>query len=167
MFSSFLCFTFVQIMLDNHVFRGFPGGSAGRESACSVGDLGSTPGLGRSPPTPAFLPGVSHGERSLVGPWVTKNWTLLSDWAQHTSGVVGKNPSASAGQAMWAQSLGQEDPPKKEMATHSSILAWKIPWTEGSSVQFGLSVVSDSLRPHGLQHGDRGQGENKERGRRI
>ena len=28
------------------------------------------------------------------------------------------------------QSLGQKDPPKKEMATHSSILAWKIPWTE-------------------------------------
>ena len=28
------------------------------------------------------------------------------------------------------QSLGQEDPPEKEMATHSSILAWEIPWTE-------------------------------------
>ena len=31
----------------------------------------------------------------------------------------------------WVQSLGQEDPLEKEMATHSSILAWKIPWTEG------------------------------------
>ena len=29
--------------------RGFPGGSAGKESACNVGDLDSTPGLGRSP----------------------------------------------------------------------------------------------------------------------
>ena len=29
-------------------------------------------------------------------------------------------------------SLGQEDPLEKEMATHSSTLAWKIPWTEGS-----------------------------------
>ena len=29
-----------------------------------------------------------------------------------------------------AQSLGQEDPLEKEMATHSSILAWRIPWTE-------------------------------------
>ena len=29
-----------------------------------------------------------------------------------------------------AQSLGQEDPLEKEMATHSSILAWKIPWME-------------------------------------
>ena len=31
---------------------------------------------------------------------------------------------------MQAGSLGQEDPLEKEMATHSSILAWKIPWTE-------------------------------------
>ena len=30
----------------------------------------------------------------------------------------------------WVQSVGQEDPLEKEMATHSSILAWKIPWTE-------------------------------------
>ena len=30
----------------------------------------------------------------------------------------------------WVQSLGQEDPLKKEMATHSSTLAWKIPWME-------------------------------------
>ena len=32
---------------------------------------------------------------------------------------------------MQVQSLGQEDPLKEEMATHSSILAWTIPWTEG------------------------------------
>ena len=32
-------------------------------------------------------------------------------------------------QEMWVQSLGQEAPPEEEMATHSSILAWKIPWT--------------------------------------
>jgi len=31
---------------------------------------------------------------------------------------------------MQVQSLGQEDPLEKEMATHSSILAWEIPWTE-------------------------------------
>ena len=30
----------------------------------------------------------------------------------------------------WVQSLGREDPLEKDMATHSSILAWKIPWTE-------------------------------------
>ena len=33
-------------------------------------------------------------------------------------------------QEMWVQSLGQEDPLKKETATHSSILAWRIPCTE-------------------------------------
>ena len=45
--------------------------------------------------------------------------------------VVGhqvKNPPAK--QEMQVQSLGQEDPIEKEMATCSSILAWKIPWTE-------------------------------------
>ena len=33
-------------------------------------------------------------------------------------------------QEMWVQSLDQEDPPEKEMATHSSVLAWTIPGTE-------------------------------------
>ena len=33
-------------------------------------------------------------------------------------------------QETWFQSLGQENPLQKEMATHSSILAWRIPWTE-------------------------------------
>ena len=33
-------------------------------------------------------------------------------------------------QETWVQSLGQEDPLEKEMATHSSTLAWKIPWSE-------------------------------------
>ena len=32
--------------------------------------------------------------------------------------------------AMWVQSLGQENPLEKEMATHSSILVWEIPWSE-------------------------------------
>ena len=31
---------------------------------------------------------------------------------------------------MWVQSLGQEDPLEEERATHSSIFAWRIPWTE-------------------------------------
>ena len=39
-----------------------------------------------------------------------------------------QNPPAM--QATLVQSLGQEDPLEKEMATHSSILAWRIPWTE-------------------------------------
>jgi len=36
-------------------------------------------------------------------------------------------------QETWVLSLGQEDPLEKEMATHFSILAWKIPWTEEAS----------------------------------
>ena len=49
------------------------GGSEVKASACNTGDLGSIPGSGRSPwrrkwqPTPVFLPGESHGQRSLVG----------------------------------------------------------------------------------------------------
>ena len=45
-----------------------------------------------------------------------------------------KNLPANAGDARdaedWVRSLGQEDPQKEEMASHSSILAWEIPWTE-------------------------------------
>ena len=43
-------------------------------------------------------------------------------------GSVVKNLPAK--QKTWVQSLGVEDPLEKEMATHSSILAWEIPWTE-------------------------------------
>ena len=50
---------------------GFPGGSEGKESACSAGDLGSIAGLGRSPGegilTPVFRPGKFHGQRSPAG----------------------------------------------------------------------------------------------------
>ena len=59
---------------------GFPGGSDGKESACNVGDPGLIPGSGRFPwrrkwhPTPVFLPGESHGQRSLeiYSPWSHK-----------------------------------------------------------------------------------------------
>ena len=43
-------------------------------------------------------------------------------------GSVVKNPPAMQETQVWT--LGQEDPLKKELATHSSILAWEIPWTE-------------------------------------
>ena len=47
------------------------------------------------------------------------------------SGAVVENLSAmQETQETQVQSLGQEDPLEEEMATHSSILAWKIPWTE-------------------------------------
>ena len=41
---------------------------------------------------------------------------------------MAKNPPAK--QKTQVQSLGQEDPLEKEMATHASFLAWEIPWTE-------------------------------------
>jgi len=47
--------------------------------------------------------------------------------------LVVKNPPAmQETQEMWVQFLGQEDLLEEEMATHSSVLAWKIPWTEES-----------------------------------
>ena len=62
-----------------------------------------------------------------------------------------KHPPAM--QETWVGSLGCEDLGEEEMGTHSSILAWKISWTEEpggltslrSKVQFSHSVVSDSL----------------------
>ena len=88
-------------------FLGFPSGSAGRESACNVGDLGSIPELGRSP-----------GEG--------KGYPLQDSWVSLVAQLV-ENPPA-----MWetsVQSLGWEDPLEKGKATHSSTLAWRIPWT--------------------------------------
>ena len=95
----------------------FPGGSEGKVSACNVADLVSILGLGRFPgegngkPTPVLLPGKSHGRRSLVGytvHGVANSWTRLSDFTFtfHFHAL------------------------EKEMATHSSVLAWRIPWTE-------------------------------------
>ena len=50
-------------------------------------------------------------------------------------------------QGMQVRSLGWEDPLEKEMATHSSILAWKIPWTEepGRLESIGLQRVRHDL----------------------
>ena len=53
-------------------------------------------------------------------------------------------------QETWVQSLGWEDPLEKEMATHSSILAWRIPWTEEpgrlQSMGFQESDTTEQLR---------------------
>ena len=50
-------------------------------------------------------------------------------------------------QEMWVQSLGQGDPLDKEMATHSSVLAWEIPWTEepGTLQVHGVAKESDMM----------------------
>ena len=44
--------------------------------------------------------------------------------------VIKKLPTRQERQAVWFRSVGWEDPLEKEVATHSSILAWEIPWTE-------------------------------------
>ena len=62
-------------------------------------------------------------------------------------GSVGKNfPVVQETLEMWAQSLGWEDPLEEEMATHSSTLAWKIPWTEepGRLLSMGFQRVRHS-----------------------
>ena len=41
----------------------------------------------------------------------------------------------------WVQSLGQKDPLEKDMATHSSILVWRIPWTEEPGGQWGCKEL--------------------------
>ena len=70
--QSHFYYSFV-ILVDLIIWKVFPGSSDGKESACNVGDLGSILGLGRFPwrrewqPTPVFLPGEFHGQRSLVG----------------------------------------------------------------------------------------------------
>ena len=74
---------------------------------CNAGYPGSIPGLGRSP-----------GER--IG------YPLQYSWAPIVTQLV-KNPPAM--QETWVRSLGWEDALEKGKATHSRILAWRIPWT--------------------------------------
>ena len=57
-----------------------------------------------------------------IGVLVVCSW-LFKDFFR---AVLGLPPMRET----WVQSLGQEDPLEKEMATHSSILAWRIPWAE-------------------------------------
>ena len=91
-------------------YRGFPDSSAGKESACNARDTGSIPGLGRSPGE-----GIGYPHQY--------------SWASLTAQMVKNLP------AVWEtllHSLDQEDLLEEGMATHSSILAWGIPWTEES-----------------------------------
>ena len=62
----------------------------------------------------------------------------ILEWAASSSLVAQLVKNLPATQETWVQSLGWEDPLEKEKATHSSILAWRIPWTEepgGQSLQ--------------------------------
>ena len=111
----------------------FFGSSTGKEPVCDPGDPGSIPGLGR-------CPGEGRGS------------TLLCPWASLVAQTV-KNPPAmqEPGSDLW----GWEDALENGMATHSSILAWRIPWTEepvGYS-PWGCNKVDTTERLSTAQHG--------------
>ena len=88
----------------------------------------------------------------------SRNFCLLVHCCMVTSLVAQMVKHLSTMQETWVWYLGREDPLEKETATHSSTLAWKIPWTKEpgrlqfSSIQFSRSVVSNSLWPRELQH---------------
>ena len=92
--------------LGNNIME-FPGSSASKESAYNAGDPGSIPGSGRS-----------AGEG--IG------YPLQYSWASLVAQMVKNLPAMWE---IWVGSLGWEDPLEKEMAPHSSILSWRIPWT--------------------------------------
>ena len=78
---------------------------------------------------------VSWGPYSSVSCHLFCPWQLNPDWYVQLGGTSGKEPtcwSRKHKRHTQFQSLGQEDPLKKEMATHSSIRAWKTRWTEES-----------------------------------
>ena len=82
--------------------------SAGKESTFNAGDPNLIPGSGRPPGEGIGYP-LQYSLAFLVAQMV-------------------KNPLAV--RETWIQSLGWEDPLEEGMTTHSSILAWRIPWTE-------------------------------------
>ena len=107
---------------------GFPGGSAGKESACNAGDPGLIPGSGRSP-----------GEG--------KDYPLQYSWVSVVAQLVKNLPAMWE---TWVRSLGGEDPLEKGTATHSSVLAWRIPWTavyggESNGTPLQYSCLENSM----------------------
>ena len=99
-------FKFIIIIQCSFSYKsGFPSSSAGKEFACNTGDPGSISGSGR-------FPGEEIG------------YPLKYSWASLVVQLV-KNPPAM--QETCVQSPGWEDPLEKAKATHSSILAWRIP----------------------------------------
>ena len=90
--------------------RGFPGSSAGKGSACHAGDPGWVPGSGRPP-----------GEG--IGYPLQPSWACL---------VAQSRKNSPATQQTWVRSLGWETPLEEAMATHSSILAWRIRMDRGA-----------------------------------
>ena len=97
----------ITLIRQLHNPKGFPDSSVGKESACNAGDTGSISGLGRS-----------AGEG--IG------YPLQYSWASLVAQLVKNLPAM---QETWVRSLGWEDLLEKGKVTHSSILAWRIPWT--------------------------------------
>ena len=95
-----------KILKEYQITLGFPDSSVGKESTDNPGDPGSIPGSGRSAGKGIGSP-HQYSRASLVAQLV-------------------KNPPAM--RETWVRSLGWEDPLKGKI-THSSILAWRIPWT--------------------------------------
>ena len=60
--------------------------------------------------------------------------------------VVGIHLPMQETQELWVRSLGQDDPLEEEMATHSNIFAWKIPWTEEPGRLYGVAESDTSER---------------------
>ena len=122
---------------------GFLGGSGSNESACSAGDLGSICGSERSPGEGNGNPlwysclgnptdqgawwATVHGVARVRHNWATDT-THYYRWG--TTLVAQIVESLPEMQETQVQALGREDPLEKEMATHSSVLAWEIPRTE-------------------------------------
>ena len=68
-----------------------------------------------------MIPGLGRSARERIG------YPVQYSWASLVAQLV-KNPPAM--QETWVQSPGWEDALEEEMATHASILAWRIPWTK-------------------------------------
>ena len=85
------------------------------------------------------------------GTWVRSLvWEDSTRWRGFPDGLVVKNLPANAGDTRdLGRSLGQEDPLEEEMATRSSILAWRIPWTEEPG---GLQSTGSQSQTR-LEHG--------------
>ena len=103
---------YTNLMYYIHICRdmGFPGSSAGKESACNAGDLSSIPGSGR-------FPGEGIG------------YPLQYSWASLMTQMVKNLPAMWE---TWVWSLGWEDPQEGSMATHTTILSWRIPMDRGA-----------------------------------
>ena len=127
---------------------GFPGGAEVKASTCSVGDLGSIPGSGRSPGEGNGYPlqySDLENSRDYTVPGVAKSWMQLSLLLYLPWWLMVKHLPAMW--ETWVRSLGREDTLEKEMATHSSILAWEILWRKESG---GLQSMASQRVGHNL-----------------